>query len=351
MLVYASPLFSADLYRRGILDPVSRGANELRVISGYATPSMASQVLTDCRDEFRRDVGLQLVVGMTGLEGISINAHRGFESLQEDPPAGRIRVQYMPTGLPVHTKLFVWLRDGVAVSAFAGSSNFTHNGFLLGRNGNSRSELLVEVDPTEALSEFTSIEKKSIAIDHPDLLDEVTVRRKVAAPEWSEPALDDASAFNELLGSETVILPLVMTGGPKVTRGEVHTRSGLNWGQRPEHNREPNQAYIPVPAPVARSGFFPPRGVQFLVSTDDNKAIIMVVAEDGDKALHSPQGNHLIGEYFRHRLGVANGAPVQTQDLLNFGSRFVRFYKTDDNSYFMEFDRSVERDGSAFYGI
>lgn len=347
----AEVLHSSDLYERGLLLPVQRGADTLLAVSGYATPSMASQLLTDVQDRFRRGLSVNLVVGMTGAEGISIDAHRGFESLQENPPAGRLRVQYMPNGRAVHTKLYVWLHRDEPVAAFAGSSNFTHNGFLLGRRGLTRSELLAVVSPDEAFAEFQRIEADSIAVDHPDLLDEVTVRRRVDAPEWQEAVLDDAVAFNQMLGSETVILPLVMTGGPKATRGDVHLRSGLNWGQRPEYGREPNQAYIPVPAQIARSGFFPPRGVQFLVNTDDNKAIMMVVAEDGDKALHSPQGNQLIGEYFRHRLGVPNGAPVLLADLERFGSRFVRFYKTDEESYFMEYSPQVESDGATFYGV
>ena len=251
----------------------------------------------------------------------------------------------------MHSKLYLWMRDTEPICAFAGSSNFTHNGFLLGRRNLSRSELLVPVSADEALAEYGRIEADSISIEHPDLLDEVTVRRKVDAPEWSESVLDDSVAFSQAIGLDTVVLPLVMTGGPKATRGEVHARAGLNWGQRPEHGREPNQAYIPVPAQIARTGFFPPRGVQFLVNTDDNKAIMMVVAEDGDKALHSPQGNQLIGEYFRGRIGVANGAPVLRRDLDRFGSRFVRFYRADDESYFMEYSPSVEADGVRVYGV
>ena len=347
----ASSLFSSELYERGVLNPAGRGANRLLVVSGYATPSMASQALTDVNEHSQASVEVDLVVGMTGLEGISVEAHRGFESLHVNPPAGRLRVKYMPRGRVVNSKLYVWMRDDDPICAFAGSSNFTHNGFLLGRRNRGRSELLVSVEPDEALAEFNRIESESISIDHPDLLDEVTVRRKVDAPEWTESILEDSVAFNQTMGLATVVLPLVMTGGPKATRGEVHPRSGLNWGQRPEYRREPNQAYIPVPAQIARTGFFPPRGVQFLVNTDDNKAIMMVVAEDGDKALHSPQGNQLIGEYFRMRVGVANGAPVHRRDLDRFGSRFVRFYRVDDESYFMEYSPTVEADGASFYGV
>ena len=68
----------------------------------------------------------------------------------------------------------------------------------------------------------------------------------------------------------------------------------------------------------------------------------MVVSQDGNKTLESPQCNHLIGEYFRNRLGVANGAPVTDHDLARFGSRLVNFYETDDEIYFMEYSPRTE---------
>ncbi|MEI7485483.1 MAG: hypothetical protein WCK13_12300 [Ignavibacteriota bacterium] len=44
-----------------------------------------------------------------------------------------------------------------------------------------------------------------------------------------------------------------------------------------------------------------------------------------------------MGEYFRNRINVANGAPVSTQDLLDYGRTDATFYKIDDETYFMDF--------------
>lgn len=339
-------LHSRDLYEVGLLSPIRSGANRLLVVSGYASPSIASQLLTDALDQFNRKIAIELVVGMTGLDGVPMGMHRGFESLLNEPRADRLKVAYMPTGRAVHTKLYVWLRDQQLITAFVGSSNFTQNGFLVGVRNRDREELLTPVPADEAINEYQRIEAESIAIDYPSLWDEVAVRRRVTTTESGSLLPDDFATSVQVVETENVLLPLVMKRD-----GTVHPRSGLNWGQRPELRREPNQAYIPVPRAIARLGFFPPRGVQFLVLTDDDRAIIMVVAQDGEKALESPQGNHLIGEYFRNRLGVANGAPVTDDDLARFGSRFVKFYKTDDESYFMEYSPRIEQEGIQRYRI
>lgn len=156
--------------------------------------------------------------------------------------------------------------------------------------------------------------------------------------------------------NESVVLPLIVVrAGSGTPVGLVHRRSGLNWGQRPEEAREPNQAYIPVPIEIARSGFFPPSGVPFKVLTTDQKQFIMTVAQDNDKALETPQNNSLIGRYFRRRLGVPSGDPVFVEDLNEFGSRFVAFYRVDDHeeewNYVMDYSPDQEERGSAFYGV
>ena len=72
--------------------------------------------------------------------------------------------------------------------------------------------------------------------------------------------------------------------------GETGRRSGLNWGQR--DGREPNQAYIPLPASVARSGFFPLNRRQFSVLTDDG--IQLIQAEDAYYAFHAIPGLRIL---------------------------------------------------------
>jgi hypothetical protein len=118
--------------------------------------------------------------------------------------------------------------------------------------------------------------------------------------------------------------------------GEVQNKGGLNWGQRP--GREPNQAYIQLPPDVYNSDFFPRAPQCFTVVTDDNKIFICRRAEKDEQGqtIHTPQNNSYLGEYFRNRLGLANGAFVTRNDLERYGRTDVIFYKVGDE-YYMDF--------------
>ncbi len=119
--------------------------------------------------------------------------------------------------------------------------------------------------------------------------------------------------------------------------GSLPQRSGLNWGQRPEENRESNQAYIRLPVEIYRSGFFPSRGELFNVRTDDRHSFVCVRRQDNGKAIHTPSNNSIIGIYFRNRLGVPSGEPITLHDLLNYGRTDVTFYRINNQNYIMDF--------------
>jgi hypothetical protein len=92
-----------------------------------------------------------------------------------------------------------------------------------------------------------------------------------------------------------------------------------------------------LPHTIYRTDFFPAIGVHFTILTDDNRVLICTRAQANGKAIHTPHNNSLIGEYFRNRLGVANGAPVRLQHLINYGRTDVTFYRIDDETYYMDF--------------
>ncbi len=101
--------------------------------------------------------------------------------------------------------------------------------------------------------------------------------------------------------------------------------------------REPNQAYIRLPANIYSTDFFPEIGAHFTVHTDDNKVLICSRAQQNGKAIHTPHNNSLIGQYFRNRLGLASGAFVRREDLLRYGRTHIDFYKIDNETYYMDF--------------
>jgi hypothetical protein len=119
--------------------------------------------------------------------------------------------------------------------------------------------------------------------------------------------------------------------------GEVQNTGGLNWGHRDKRNR--NEAYIQLPPEVYKSDFFPVKPQHFTVVTDDSKTFICCRAHKGrtGEAIETPHNNSLLGEYFRNRLGLPNGAFVTRSDLEKYGRTDVIFYKFDNENYYMDF--------------
>lgn len=334
-----SELLRTDLYSRILIDPALSGCNGLRILTGYASAAFTIRHLLDLKEELKLDVGVQLNIGMTGESGVSLSEHRAFRAAVSEISGGWLSVRYAPEGVSDHTKAYVWSRDGVPVEAWLGSGNYSRSGF--GLDG-SRRETMTEVDPYEAESMIQSASDGFVSAVDPQVLERVHVF-EVERPEQRSRVIQDDGAA--LLGPSersatlrAVCLPLVQT-----TRspGEVHNAgAGLNWGQRGNRNRA--EAYIPVPASVAKIGFFPPRKDHFVVHTSGGDVLFLVVAQQGDKALESKPDNAALGRWFRRRLGLAEDAFVHTQDLVRFGSKHVTFTQLDDGTYFMGFMPDVE---------
>ena len=119
--------------------------------------------------------------------------------------------------------------------------------------------------------------------------------------------------------------------------GELPLRSGLNWGQRPEHNRNPNQAYLSIRSDARREGFLPEKTFTFTLLTDDNETLDCTVAQEGRKAIHTTNDNSLLGKYFRDRLGIDSGLLVTKDDLIRYGRTDFLLKKLDDETFFLDF--------------
>jgi hypothetical protein len=246
---------------------------------------------------------------------------------------GRFQCSYRTVSPSIHSKIYVWLRDEEPRFGFLGSANYTQLAF----NERKQKEALSTCLPNEALEYYNAQIDNTIVCTHPDsetiiqVYNERFFRRR--ARELAEGQENEAQqqVQGDIALSENVTFSLLANDGT------LPARSGLNWGQRPELHREPNQAYIRLPSTIYNTNFFPAVGIHFTVLTDDNRVLICSRAQQNGKAIHTPHNNSLIGEYFRNRLGVANGAQVTLQHLNNYGRTDVTFYKIDDETYYMDF--------------
>ncbi len=312
-----------DLIKSVLVSPALEGADEFCVVSGYATATMTIRHLEILKLELDREIPIKIIVGMCSKDGISRSQHRGFRSICNGEISNvNLECNYVVDSPPVHAKVYSWLKNGVPVKGFVGSANYTQNAF-----STSMREILVDYDPRFCYSYFKGLLGETVSCLEENIEEQVTI---IEDPKLNSLRNSFESQDNASSSAEKVTLSLLVS-----QTGETPNRSGINWGQR--GGRNPDQAYIHIPADIARSGFFPPRSVQFTVTTDDEKELVCVRAQDNGKGLHTTLDNSKLGLYLRYRMGLNSGVYVTRADLLKYGRTDIDFYKINEESFYLDF--------------
>lgn len=318
-------MFSTDLANKILFEPLQSGMDELSILSAYATPNMLSWYIKNLFHKTASPMKINLIVGMVPFDNLSVSVHEGFQQIvSSDLPheVSAVQCSYVIDKPAEHSNLFIWSRQGQPQKAFCGSANFVQSSFV----GNLRRELMVQCDPVEASDYFSSVIDKTVYCNHAEIEEYIILRP-------THPVLDMES--NRVIAPDncdSVTLSLV------TRTGKPGARSGLNWGQR--DGREPNEAYIPLPINIAKSGFFPLGKQHFTAITDDRHQLILRIEQQNDKAITTPARNSDLGEYFRNRLGLANGEFVTREALDRYGRTDVRFIKLDDETFYLDFSNN-----------
>lgn len=318
-----------DIAKTVLFDPLARDVNELYIVSGYATPTMLSWYIKNLYHKTQTPIKVHLLVGMVPFDGVSVSVHEGFIQLvrsEQPQEIAKLECSYIYDAPAVHSNLFIWAKDGTPVLAFSGSAYFVQSSFV----GRHRQEVMNECDPQEALQYYQSLIDRSIYVHHAEVEEYVVIHPTHAVLDM-ENALIEGFDLMAQDGYQKVTLSLVTRSG------EPGKRSGLNWGQRP--GRNPNEAYILLPSRIAKSGFFPLEKRHFTAITDDRHQLILRIEQQNDKAITTPARNSDLGEYFRNRLELANGAFVTRADLDRYGRTDVVFLKLDEETYYMDFSK------------
>lgn len=310
-----------------LFDPLKNGGDELFIVSGYATPNMLSWYIKNIYHKAHTPIKINLIVGMVPFDGLSVSVHEGFVQLvnSELPhEIEKLKCSYIFEKPAVHSNIFIWAKKGQPVSAFMGSANFVQSSFV----GSHRQELMINCDPDEAMEYYYSLIEHSIYCNHAEIEEYIILQPTHPVLDLECNLIDGVNTL-ATEGIESITLSLLTKSG------EPGTRSGLNWGQR--KGREPNQAYIPLPSRIAKSGFFPLEKRHFTAITDDHHQLTLRVEQQNNKAITTPVRNSDLGEYFRNRLDLGNGVFITRSDLDHYGRTDVTFYKLDDETYFMDF--------------
>lgn len=316
-------MFSKNIAQKVLFAPVRQGADTLLILSGYATPNMASWLIKSLQERRLGPVNISLLIGMVPYDGLSVPIHEGFKELhgKSYPSAvGQFTCGYVYENPPVHANLYVWLKNEAPILAYTGSADFMQNSFI-----SSRREIVENCDPNEAYTFFSDIESKSIYCNHSEVEDNIILHP-------THQILDaDNNPLTTLSGEGITSVTLSFL----TNHSNVGEKSGLNWGQRNRRNK--NEAYIPLPSQIAKTGFFPLNKQHFMAVTDDGHNLLLRVEQQNNKAITTPLSNAQLGEYFRNRLGLSNGAFVTKQNLLDYGRIDVTFFKIDDEEFYMDF--------------
>ena len=316
-----------DIAKTVLFEPLSHDVNELYIVSGYATPTMLSWYIKNLYHKTQTPIRIHLLVGMVPFDGISVSVHEGFIQLvrgEQPQEIAKLECSYIYDAPAVHSNVFIWAKDGSPVLAFSGSANFVQSSFV----GRHRQEVMNECDPQEALKYYQSLIDRSIYVHHAEVEEYVVIHPTHAVLDLENTLIEGFDLMAQD-GYQTVTLSLI------TRTGEPGKRSGLNWGQRPGRNA--NEAYISLPSKIAKGGFFPLEKRHFTAITDDRHQLILRIEQQNDKAITTPARNSDLGEYFRNRLGLANGAYVTRADLDRYGRTDVVFLKLDEETYYMDF--------------
>jgi hypothetical protein len=333
-------MMTENLFDRVLVDPVKKGADTLYVVSGYATAAMTFHHFDYLKKKHGKQVKINLIVGMCPHDGLSISNHKAFQQLASVDFSNHFECSYIFKSPQVHSKAYTWFQGNTPVIGFIGSANYTQNAF-----SKSQRELLISCDPKLGFDYFQGLISDTIYCTHHEIGNYIEFYRDTYYSRRKKEQFEKQGV--QVITSENADLQDLPAVRVSLLdrQGNVQKTAGLNWGFRQDgvSNRNKNEAYIQLRPELYKSNFFPKRSIHFTVLTDDNKTLICTRAQKDEygHAIETPHNNSLIGEYFRNRLGLPNGAFITKDNLLSYGRTDVDFYKIDDETYFMDFSVSA----------
>lgn len=301
-MLYTQNLEELIFHRHEILD-----TDELIVLSGYLGPRPVARL-----EEL--PFNSRVIYGMYGSEGIQTRLHNSLIRIQNE--VENLNIFY--SQLPVHSKCYVWRRQGQIIHALIGSANFSINGLTTPYR-----EILAETtrDTFNPLNDYLS-----------HILNNSISCLEIAGRGVQE-SLD---------ADEVCHMTLLMADG------QTHNASGLNWGFManglPSPKRGINDACIPISIEHIRHypELFPQKlSERELVDVRGRRQrsneAIELIWDDGitmegllegtnmvdgvayPKQISSFPAKNQMGEYLKRRLNVPLGQPVQRHHLDTYG--------------------------------
>ena len=315
-------MYTNNLYKIALCNP-AKANSSLYIVSGYSSATFTKRHLKDI-NSIDKNIDVNLIIGMTGNR----NDHQAYLDLKKYYK-DLLNVYYIKSYPEVHAKAYAWL--GHDTLGFSGSANYSQQAFI-----GSQVNQLEHTDPNTVKSFYDSLLSRTVPIIA------YMPTQKTVIPIISQPK------GSVQPGKIQWLIPDVSVQISFLARdGKVPSASGLNWGHgtasknknKPHQPRDRNDAYLSIKTDATKEGFLPDTGFTFTMNADDGFLMDCVVAQQGRKGVQTTDGNPILGEYIRKRIGVPSGKFVTTSDLIKYGRTDFTLTKLDDETF--EFDISI----------
>lgn len=305
--------------------------DELIIISGYIGPSPIERLST-------LPLKCTVIYGMYGSDSISAKLHSTLQNIANSH--NNINILY--SKLTVHSKCYIWRKNGQIVSSLIGSANFSKNGLTI-----PYKETLADAtfDTFQGLNRYIDqIKNNSISCLDNSVKLKSTSQSKNNKTSTSTPSTS-LSCLMTLLDPKT---------------NEVPRKSGLNW-QNSDGHVSTDDAYIAIRKSHLKDfpNIFPPKqsssvvigsgrpqrqndSVEFI--WDDGTVMEGLLEGNQDlngvtypKNLCSSKSKSELGSYIKNRLGLPKGSTITKADLDNYGRDNIKITLLQEGVYYLDF--------------
>ena len=353
-------VFVKDL-KKEILEK-AKLSDKIVIISGYTTPDIIEDIA-------KVNVEMIFYYGMYYTDGITPVLHNKLKKL--DVAHSNLTIKIVKEHR-VHTKCYLFYKNGNLVNALVGSANCSKNGLM----GATNSEMLVELNKKELLqssnylidlhSYFTAIDAAAVHCTDAAIVGRNKVTFKKIKGVQGEKVPYSGNPF-------VAIMPLyTLKKGKKV----VHRAGGINWGLQSGHSKKGTgyaEAYIPVYGehidkypimfpffPIQRKttgGKITRKSDPVVVLWDDGVIMEMVFGgggverptegkrQQGDPYKEYPKnftsgadgGGGELGEYLRKRMNVPRRKLIEISDLEKYKKDYIKLTYISPGYYEADF--------------
>lgn len=306
--------------------------DELLIISGYVGPNPILRL-------GELPIKTTVVYGMYGSEGIKPRLHSALMSINSE--LNNVSILY--SQIPVHSKIYIWLKNSQIMYVLIGSANFSTNGLctpfkevLADTPKDTFKELRRYID--KILNSSVNCEEGQLKIVDKTRNDYINVQNL-------DPEICDIPLFD-------------------MSTGEVQSGNGLNWGQCALTGSHVNidDANIAITKNFLRAypQLFPEKQMLPRNSVESGRInrhndAIDIIWDDGTNMKGLLEGNQkengkcypkqicshpkkkILGQYIRKRLGLKSGEKITKQHLDNYGRTTISISLLSEGVYYFDF--------------